>query len=569
MKREIITLCILVMLLVSVPFCFAAPTKAATTKLVAITFDDGPGAYTAELLDGLKARGAHATFFCVGTQAKARLSIVKREVSEGHQIGNHTTNHPQLTKLSAAGIRDELNNCRKYLVQAGGEQTYYVRPPYGSYNSTVKSVANAPLILWSVDTLDWKYRNADTVYNNIMRETKDGSIVLLHDLYKTSVQGALRAITDLKKQGYEFVTVKELLRRRGIQAQNGYNYSSAYNYGITLPAEEAPGPPATPTITAVDVWGGKSVSVACATKGAAIYYTTDGSVPTASSNKYGGAITVTATTRIRTKSKAELWGGEKEATIWVLPAPMPGASYQDGKLTLTGETMYYTTDGTTPTAKSKAYTAPIATTGTVRVLVRKKGASDRLMTYTPTKYGKLLTDVRDTDWYYDAVGESIHRGLLAGMGETEFGPETTVTRGMFVTALSRLAGADTTQTQTDFTDVKKSKWYAGAVAWAAQNGITKGMSETKFEPERGITREQMCVMLCRYADFAGVTMPDAGTAEFADEAEISKWARTDVMRLYHAGLISGMGKHKFAPRDNATRAQCAKLFVSFDNFIAE
>lgn len=222
--------------------CAVLPPKAHAAqngnyKMVALTFDDGPSPYTGKLLDALKARGAHATFFMVGDRL-ANYSdyrkYAKRMADEGHQLGNHSWSHAELTNYGYSKVSQELSSTRKYLVEAGGDKTYYVRPPYGSYNSTVKSAAAAPLIMWSVDPLDWQYRNANTVYNNVMNQVRDGSIVLMHDLYSTSVDAAIRVMDTLISRGYELVTVEELLRRRGITPKAGEVYNSAPNKGINL-----------------------------------------------------------------------------------------------------------------------------------------------------------------------------------------------------------------------------------------------------------------------------------------------------------------------------------------------
>ncbi len=229
-----------------IPLGVGAANQNGNYKLVALTFDDGPGPYTGRLLDALKQRNAKATFFMLGERLAGSATYrgyLKRMVDEGHQIANHSYSHPEMTSLSSASIANQLNNTRQYLAAAGGNQTYYVRPPYGSYNSTVGSLAGAPLILWSVDPEDWKYRNTATVYNNVMNYAGDGDIILLHDIYSTSVDGAIRVIDALQAKGYEFVTVSELLRRRGITPTNGKAYYSAPNKGINLgPQQPAPDP---------------------------------------------------------------------------------------------------------------------------------------------------------------------------------------------------------------------------------------------------------------------------------------------------------------------------------------
>ena len=209
---------------------------AGGSKLIAITFDDGPGKYTAELLDALKKYNAKATFFLVGTCVERYPELVKREVEEGHQVANHSWDHAKLTTLSPDGIFSQLSKTENAIDKACGKDlgTLMVRPPYGSSNSAVQNSANAPLIFWSVDTLDWKYRNAETVKNNIVNNAKDGAIILLHDIHSTSVQGAIAAMEELTGQGYTFVTVSELFRRKGITMSNGTGYHSAPANGVDL-----------------------------------------------------------------------------------------------------------------------------------------------------------------------------------------------------------------------------------------------------------------------------------------------------------------------------------------------
>ena len=539
------------------------PATAASTKLVAITFDDGPSGYTETLLDGLKARNAKATFFIVGSMAASRMSTVKRAVKEGHQIGNHTTNHPELTSLSADGIRRELDNCSYYLKQAAGEQDFLLRPPYGSYNSTVRNTANMPLILWSVDTLDWKYRNADTVYKNIINNTTDGSIVLLHDLYYSSVQGVLRAIDTLKARGYEFVTVNELFRRRAVPLEKGKAYSAAYNKGITLPAVSAP------EISVKNVNGGKEVSIQC---DADIYYTTDGSTPTRNSKKYTGKFTLTETADIRAVGfTGTEYSDITQKTVWVELTPLPASSYADGYITLkapAGATLYYTTDGSAPTYKSAKYVKPVKVKNTLNVLAVTPGKADRTLNCTVTKYGKLLIDVKYNAWYIDIISEAMNSGIMNGVGEKEFDPDGSVTRAMFVTVLSRLAPpTESVDELPTFTDVKKDVWYTAPIAWAQADGIVKGVSETEFMPDAPVTREQMCSMLNRFFTVYGYALEKSERKPFTDIKDVSDWAVDDVNALYYAGIINGMGDDTFCPKQTATRAQCAKIAIDTKKFM--
>ena len=219
--------------------CMPAAASGFTEKLIAITFDDGPGAYTAQLLDELAARDVKATFFVSGYRAANYPETLKRMVSEGHQLASHTQNHENLNTLSAAKIADEISRTQDYITDAGGDNPAYIRPPYGNANKTVRAQAPSPLINWSVDPEDWKYHNADTVCSNILAGSYDGAIILVHDIYQTSVNGALAAIDKLLEQGYEFVTVRDLLLRRGITPEAGVMYYDAKNTGVNLDIDEA------------------------------------------------------------------------------------------------------------------------------------------------------------------------------------------------------------------------------------------------------------------------------------------------------------------------------------------
>lgn len=201
-------------------------------KLVAITFDDGPGAYTGRLLDILKSHGVKATFFLQGKNAVRYPDLIKRMDAEGHAIGNHSYSHAYLPNLSAAGVASELEKCNAAIRKAVGYNAVVLRCPYGSSGPTVKKAAadaNMPIIYWSVDSLDWKSRNKTAILNTVFNQqgVKDGSIILLHDIHKTTVDTMDEMITRLKNQGYTLVTVPELLEaRKGIVP--GQTYSNGY-----------------------------------------------------------------------------------------------------------------------------------------------------------------------------------------------------------------------------------------------------------------------------------------------------------------------------------------------------
>ncbi len=196
------------------------------TKMVALTFDDGPSKFTPKILDCLAANNAKATFFVVGYNINPHSSVLKRAYDLGMEIGNHTMNHKNLKTLGADGVKSELKQASDAILNVTGARPTVIRPPYGNYNSTVSSVADAPLILWSIDTLDWKTRNTDSTVNAILNNVKDGSVILMHDLYSQTAEAAVRVIPELILRGYKLVTVSELAQAKGISMANGNTYSS-------------------------------------------------------------------------------------------------------------------------------------------------------------------------------------------------------------------------------------------------------------------------------------------------------------------------------------------------------
>ena len=194
-------------------------------KAAAITFDDGPSDYTPRLLDGLKARNVHATFFIVGSRAELYPDVVRRVADEGHQLGNHTYSHPVMTNLYEYSWRNEIAVTDRIIEDICGKTPTAFRPPYGSFYSYMAATIDKTFTVWSLDTLDWQTRNAYSVQNAIINQCSDGKIILLHDLYKTSVDGALAAIDVLQSEGYVFVTVDELLTRYGYPIANRAYYS--------------------------------------------------------------------------------------------------------------------------------------------------------------------------------------------------------------------------------------------------------------------------------------------------------------------------------------------------------
>lgn len=186
--------------------------EEADVKKIAITFDDGPHpSYTAQLLDGLKERGIHATFFVTGEHAELHPDIIERMFNEGHLIGNHTYSHIQLTKGNREAFKEELIKTNEILKNITGQDVQYVRPPYGSWDKNFEKELNMFPVLWTVDPLDWCSKNVDCITDKIVNKVEENDIILMHDYYDTSVTAALKAVDELLEEGYTFVTVDEIL----------------------------------------------------------------------------------------------------------------------------------------------------------------------------------------------------------------------------------------------------------------------------------------------------------------------------------------------------------------------
>ncbi|WP_447402392.1 polysaccharide deacetylase family protein [Lysinibacillus sp. fkY74-1] len=189
------------------------PAPKGSKKRVALTFDDGPDAkVTPQILATLQKYDAKATFFMVGRNVPKNATIVKQIYDAGHEIGNHTSNHKKLTALSISGVRQEVNGTSNAIYAAIGQYPTVFRPPYGATNEQVCSVMTIPSILWSIDTLDWKHHNPDKILAYVKASVKDGSIILMHDIHQTTANGLDNVLLYLQKQGYEFVTVSEILQ---------------------------------------------------------------------------------------------------------------------------------------------------------------------------------------------------------------------------------------------------------------------------------------------------------------------------------------------------------------------
>lgn len=182
------------------------------TPKIAITFDDGPDPHcTEQLLDGLKERGAKASFFVMGKQAEAYPELIRRMQEEGHLIGNHTYSHIQLGKNNREIFKEELIKTNEVLRGITGEEPQYVRPPYGSWDKNFETELTMFPVLWTIDPMDWCSSDVDGIVRKVTEKAEENAVILMHDEYESTVTAALEIVDILQKQGYEFVTVDEIL----------------------------------------------------------------------------------------------------------------------------------------------------------------------------------------------------------------------------------------------------------------------------------------------------------------------------------------------------------------------
>ena len=184
----------------------------AEEKKIYLTFDCGyENGNSSAILDALKKHDAPATFFVVGHFLESAPEMVKRMVEDGHTVGNHTYHHVQLNKLNETKAREEILKTNNLIYETAGVYPLYLRPPFGAWKKNLELCVEMLPVFWTIDTLDWKVKNTEKIVRTVKEQIEDGAIILMHDEYDTSVEAALQVVDELKNQGYELVTVDQLI----------------------------------------------------------------------------------------------------------------------------------------------------------------------------------------------------------------------------------------------------------------------------------------------------------------------------------------------------------------------
>lgn len=189
--------------------------------MVALTFDDGPSIYTEEILETLKQYNSNATFFVLGNKIDAHNSTIIKMYQNGNEIGNHSYNHRCLTKLSKIEQVEQINKTQELIKKYTNFTPIYLRPTYGSVNKALRNNTNLDIVLWNIDTRDWKYKDVNKIVDNALKNVKDGSIILMHDTHKRTSDAVKIIIPKLIENGYQLVTISEL--KKAQQLKNSLN----------------------------------------------------------------------------------------------------------------------------------------------------------------------------------------------------------------------------------------------------------------------------------------------------------------------------------------------------------
>jgi len=196
--------------------------------MVALTFDDGPyPPVTKKILETLEKNDARATFFVMGNRMDTYGETAKMVHDAGNQIGNHSYSHKDLTKLDKKGIEHEVDYSNELINEVADVGNAFLRPPYGAKSEKVSQYVKVPMIAWCVDTLDWKSRDKNAVFEEVKKSVSDGAIILMHDLYPSTADAIELVVPWLIEQGYQVVTVEEMFKAKGIELEAGKIYYNA------------------------------------------------------------------------------------------------------------------------------------------------------------------------------------------------------------------------------------------------------------------------------------------------------------------------------------------------------
>lgn len=196
-------------------------------KIIALTFDDGPNYNTSKILEILNKYNVSATFFVLGSKISGNEKILETMNEYGMEIGNHTYSHKLMTKMDNEHIIKEIKDTNELIYSVIGKYPKVVRPSYGSFNKKIKESINMPIIIWDIDTLDWKSHNSSKIVSRIMNKVSDGDIILMHDIYSATVKAVEIVVPKLLSEGYQIVSVSELFYYKNIELENGKVYGKA------------------------------------------------------------------------------------------------------------------------------------------------------------------------------------------------------------------------------------------------------------------------------------------------------------------------------------------------------
>lgn len=198
------------------------PPDCLRVRCVALTFDDGPGEHTARLLGHLRRARARATFFVLGENVREHAEVLRQVVRDGHEVADHSWSHPNLTHQSSRAVRSQVRRTQREVAEVAGVTPRLFRPPYGATDSRVARAAGMAQILWDVDTLDWLHQSSYRLARLVTSQARRGSIVLMHDIHRSTVAAIPRVLSGLKRRGFHFATVSDLLRAKNPRPGHSY-----------------------------------------------------------------------------------------------------------------------------------------------------------------------------------------------------------------------------------------------------------------------------------------------------------------------------------------------------------